>query len=407
MTQRLPEQSLPRSLGLRRMQPRDSHEPNRTSSPLELFFDLVFVIAVSVSSAQLHEVESGEHFSGLWAYLLVFFAIWWAWMNFTWFATSFAVDDWLYRLMTFVQMAGILILAAGVEEIMVEGELGISVLGYIIMRIALVGQWLRAAWSSPANRRAALTYAGGIVCVQILWAVLVYLPEDVNILVIPVLIVAEISVPILAEWRRNLPWHPHHIAERFGLFTIILLGESLLASAQAIFDALAAGDEAIGLIELGTVAFGVTCGLWWIYFSRPAHGMIGKSLRHSLTFGYSHYFIFAAAGAFSAGIEVAIDNVTDETTLEAAAAAATTTVPVAVFILGVWVILIRPTLPLWANVALPLLAVLTGLSAFGPYSLPVALTLVVLAVVVVHVTRRSGENEGSEEEGATAGSSGG
>lgn len=75
------------NLGLRAMRPRDPDEPHRAASPLELFFDLVFVVAVSLSSAALHHSESGGHVgAGVGSYLLVFFGIWWAWMNFTWFA---------------------------------------------------------------------------------------------------------------------------------------------------------------------------------------------------------------------------------------------------------------------------------------------------------------------------------
>ena len=78
--------------------------------------------------------------------------IWWAWINFTWFATSFDTDDWLYRVMTFVQMAGVLVLAAGVHGVMTDGDFRIPVAGYVVMRLALVGQWLRVAVSSPRYR---------------------------------------------------------------------------------------------------------------------------------------------------------------------------------------------------------------------------------------------------------------
>src|SRR2546429_9727277 len=101
---------------LAQMRPRDPHEAGRVASSLELFFDLVFVIAVSAAGAQLHHALSDKHIAdGLVSFAMVFFGIWWAWMNFTWFATSFATDDWLYRLLTIVQMSGVLVLAAGIE----------------------------------------------------------------------------------------------------------------------------------------------------------------------------------------------------------------------------------------------------------------------------------------------------
>src|SRR6187431_651600 len=128
------------------MRPRDPSEPGRSASPLELFFDLVFVVAVSIAASNLHHALSAEHFwDGVTSYLLVFFAIWWAWMNFTWFATSFATDDWLYRLLTVVQMAGVLVLAAGIQPAFDDANFAVLVYGYVVMRVAMVLQWLRAS----------------------------------------------------------------------------------------------------------------------------------------------------------------------------------------------------------------------------------------------------------------------
>ena len=111
------------------MRPRDPHEPGRAASSLELFFDLVFVVAVSIAAVQLHHALTEAHVAeGALSYAMVFFAIWWAWMNFTWFATSFATDDWLYRVLTIVQMAGVLVLAAGIEAAFVEHDFTVVIL---------------------------------------------------------------------------------------------------------------------------------------------------------------------------------------------------------------------------------------------------------------------------------------
>ena len=97
------------------MTARSPHEPHRASTPLELFFDLVFVVAIAQAASGLHHAIAEAHaLAGLVGYLMVFFAIWWAWMNFTWFASAYDCDDVPYRLAVFVQIAGALILAAGV-----------------------------------------------------------------------------------------------------------------------------------------------------------------------------------------------------------------------------------------------------------------------------------------------------
>ena len=90
-----------------RMAARTPDEAHRASTPLELFFDLVFVIAVGRAAAGLHEGLSEGRFTVIWGFLLVFFAIWWAWMNFTWFASAYDTDDVPYRLAVFVIMTGV------------------------------------------------------------------------------------------------------------------------------------------------------------------------------------------------------------------------------------------------------------------------------------------------------------
>src|ERR1044072_904571 len=98
-----------------RMAARDLTEPHRVSSPLELLFDLTFVAAASQIVGRLaHATEQGHGLEAVGPFLIVFFAIWWAWMNFTWFASAYDTDDVPYRVMTLLQMAGVLVLAAGV-----------------------------------------------------------------------------------------------------------------------------------------------------------------------------------------------------------------------------------------------------------------------------------------------------
>ena len=86
---------------------RDPDEAHRSSTPLELLFDLCFVVAVAQAAGALHhDLSAGEIGHGLVSYLVVFFTIWWPWMNFTWFASAYDTDDVAYRLLTFVQIAG-------------------------------------------------------------------------------------------------------------------------------------------------------------------------------------------------------------------------------------------------------------------------------------------------------------
>lgn len=375
------------TIGLRRMVPRDPDQRHRAASPLELLFDLVFVVAVGFAATNLHEIEVEGHVtSAVLSYGLVFFSIWWAWMNFTWFATSFDTDDWLYRVMTFVQMAGVLVLAAGVHAAMVENDFTIGIIGYVVMRLALVGQWIRAAASSTRFRRTATRHAVGITVVQLLWVVSLALPDDVWSYAAPFLVLAELSVPVWAQTSTGTaPWHTRHLAERFSLFTLIVLGEGLVASAGAVIDALAHTEHLGALLALAGCGLVITVGMWWIYFSREQHAHI-RSLPTALVFGYGHYLVFAAAGALPAGIEVAVSADAGHVELSSASVAATVAVPVAVFVLSIWALAIRPSLSARANVVVVVLTLVVLASIVVPaVSLPVTALAVAAVVVTLEV----------------------
>ncbi|GAA1422595.1 low temperature requirement protein A [Agrococcus citreus] len=372
---------------LLQMRPRDPEEAGRSATPLELFFDLVFVVAVSIASVNLHHaLGEGHVVEGLLVYGVIFFGIWWAWINSTWFATSFATDDWLYRLLTFVQMGGVLVLAAGVAPAFEEQDFSLLIFSYVVMRVAMVAQWLRASRWAGESRRATQLYAVGISAVQALWLLSLLLPEPVSFIAIGVLILAELAVPIVAERQGETPWHPHHLTERFGLFTLILLGESLLASANAVIVAIEEVDELGPLLWIATLALVVTCALWWIYFWSPHHRLItdyASSVRH----GYAHFFVFAAAGALSAGIEVEIDVLTETSALDPLTASFTVTVPIAVFVMGIWGIALRHQRDRVVNTVVPLGALLVLLDPLLPF--PVAVSAIILAIVVLVLVVRA------------------
>lgn len=362
------------------MRARDPDESDRTASTLELFFDLVFVIAVSVAALELHhQLSEGHILNGLLSYGIVFFGIWWAWMNFTWFATSFDTDDWLYRILTIVQMSGVLVLAAGIPLAFQKQNFTVLILAYVVMRLALVAQWIRAAHAIGKENPAPLIYACGVAGVQILWLAALALPPGTFQIAIPVLIIAEITVPLIAETAGRTSWHAEHITERYGLFTLILLGESLLAAANAIIAALHTGGMIGELIEVAALSLLVTAALWWIYFWPPHQTVIG-GLPSSLAYGYGHYFIFAAAGAFSAGIGVQINLLSGHSALHNPWASFTYTVPIAVFVIGVWLVAIRPNADRIVNCVVPLGALLVVADPLFPG--PIIVTAVILAAIV-------------------------
>lgn len=375
---------------------RDPHEAGRTASSLELFFDLVFVVAVSLASQNLHHFESEDHFStAILRFGMVFFAVWWAWMGFTWFASSFGHDDWLYRCLSLVQMAGALIFAAGVPRAMNDLDFSVAVGGYVVMRLAMACNWLRVAHDSEESREIGQRYAGGIVVAQACWVGFLFLPDSIRLPAFFILAALDMAVPLFAESQRPVTWHGHHIAERYGLFTIIVLGESILASATAIVHALDEATHYGSLIVLAITAFVIVACMWWVYFAFPQGDRL-TSNRRAFLWGYGHYFIFAAAAAYSAGIEVAIDFDTHHTGLAAAKAALTTCVPVALFVLMTWLLLVRGQASSRVNVAMVGVSIGAVIAAFLPYSLQIVALLMVVLVVVLGL-ESAGSHSGYEQ----------
>jgi low temperature requirement protein LtrA len=319
------------------MHGRDPDEPHRTSTPLELFFDLCFVVAVSAASAGLHKALAGGHVAdGALGFLVVFFGIWWPWVNFTWFASAYDSDDVIYRLLTFVQMAGVLVVAAGVPSAF-ESDFRVTVAGYVIMRLALVALWLRAAAEDPAGRTTALRFARGIVLLQVLWVLRIPIPAPIGIVLFIALGVAELLVPVWAE-RSGRPtrWHAEHIAERYGLFTIIVLGECLLATSTAIQTALADGGLSIALLGVAIGGLLLVLAGWWAYFKHSTHiAERRESPAYAFAWGYGHVVVFASAAALGAGLQVAVDETHGRIALDPVLAAMTVAVPVSIYLLAV------------------------------------------------------------------------
>ncbi|MYX73290.1 low temperature requirement protein A [Streptomyces sp. SID3915] len=316
------------------MRGRDPGEEHRASTPLELLFDLTFVVAVSQAARQLHHaLAEGYIGSGVASYAAVFFAIWWAWMNFTWFASAYDTDDVPYRLLTLVQMAGVLVLAAGVGSVFEDGDFAVVVVGYVVMRLAMITQWLRAAAAHREGRAGALRYASGVAVVQLGWIARLWAPPGAWAwTTFLVLVAAELAVPAWAEaGSRRTPWHPGHIAERYGLFTIIVLGEVILASFTAIQSAVTGRGLSASVLLTALGGLLLVFGLWWIYFTGSDAVLL--TLRTALTWGYGHYVVFAALAAIGAGTEAALAASEHHAHLSIRAAGLAVAIPVALVLL--------------------------------------------------------------------------
>ncbi|MET9341279.1 low temperature requirement protein A [Nonomuraea sp. NPDC003804] len=375
---------------LRSMRGRATDEPHRVATPLELFFDLFFVVAVSFAVSELaHALSAGHLGEALTGYVTAFFAIWWAWMNFTWFASAYDTDDWVYRVMTLVQMSGVLVLAAGVPAAFERHDYRIVWFGYLIMRAAMACQWLRAAAGDRPHRRAARRYALGISLAMVYWAVLFVTPATLVLPVFALGVVIELAVPVWGERGTRTSWHPHHIAERYGLFTIIMMGENVLGATVSVQNALSHEGAKPSLIVVAAAALVIVFSLWWIYFEPETHEILTSS-KAALRWGYGHYVIFASVGAVGGGIEVMVAYVTGESALTRTQAGLAMAVPVAIFLIAVWALHIRPHRYGRADSAAFLLAaVLVLLAAATPVAVPLIAAVTAGLVAATSLIRRA------------------
>jgi low temperature requirement protein LtrA len=373
------------------LSPRDPHEEHRVSTPLELLTDLCFVVAVAQASAGLHHAIAGDHIShGLIGFGIAFFAIWWTWLNFSWFASAYDNDDVVYRLLTILQIIGVLVLAAGVPGFF-SGDFLLPVTGYVIMRIALVIQWLRASRGDTRTRRTCHRYALGLVVVQLLWVGLLAVPHAYQLFLFPLLALLDLGVPVWAERTGETPWHPEHIAERYALFFIIVLGESILAVSLAIQAAWTDLAHAFGALVVLVGGVLIVFGMWWLYFARDASVVLERARSEGTKFeyvwGFGHYFIFASGAAVGAGLALRAEYWTHPEEIPRLASAAAVTVPIAVLMAALYLIQLRQHDPS-RRAGLPFLIAIALVLVCTFSALPELLAGLVLAALLVTELRQ-------------------
>lgn len=332
---------------VRRMSGRDPDEEHRAATPLELLFDLTFVIAFGIAANEFAHMLAENHVAaGILAFSFATFAVCWAWINFSWFASAYDTDDWVYRVMTMVQMVGVVIMALGFPPMFASIEHGdhvdnrVLVLGYVIMRIALVGQWLRAAKQDPERRAACLTYALWVTMAQLGWiaALILDTSASVTMVVVVILIAIEATGPVLAEKRARTPWHAHHIAERYGLLTIIALGEGVVGTVASLSAVVSAQGWSFDAAFVVVAGIGLTFGMWWSYFVLPQAELLRAHPERSWAFGYLPIVMFGAIVATGAGLHAAAYYIEHHSKLGSAGTVLTVALPVGLYIASIYLI---------------------------------------------------------------------
>lgn len=240
-----------------------SSEGERHATWLELFYDLVFVAAVIQLSENLSRDLSA---SGFIRFLVLFVPVWWAWIGAAFFATRFDSDDTAHRLLTMLQMIAVAAMTANIHAGLGSSSAGFA-MSYAIVRLLLVAEYIRAGKNIPEARPLTGRYSKGFALAALVWLASAFVPIPIRFILWAVGFFIDFGTPISAgQLHSRLAPHESHLPERFGLFTLIVLGETVAGAVSGVsgyrWNMSSAVTAALGLCT----AF----GLWWIYFDSVA-----------------------------------------------------------------------------------------------------------------------------------------
>ncbi|WP_414581356.1 low temperature requirement protein A [Scytonema sp. PCC 10023] len=237
----------------------EDSEEERRATWLELFYDLVFVVAVSQLAHYLHDHVS---LSGVLGFVALFIPVWWSWIGTTFYANRFDSDDVTHRLLTALQMLAIAALAVNVHHGLGETCTGFA-LSYALGRAVLVVEYIRAGQHIPKARPLTNRFATGFAIAAILWTISAFVPSPWRFVFWALGLIIDFATPLSArKLMLELPPHSSHLPERFGLFTIIVLGEAIVAVVDGVSEQTWDVLTVIGAVFGLCIAF----SLWWVYF---------------------------------------------------------------------------------------------------------------------------------------------
>jgi low temperature requirement protein LtrA len=291
-----------------------NQDANRSATRLELFFDLAFVLFVARCADILAEDETwtgGLRFAALLA------VGWWAWASSTLYANRFDTDDAVFRLLTLTGMAGVVAMAASVDKLDETTSLWFA-LAYVALRLVLIAGYLRAWRHVPDARRTIRPYLVAHVAGAAVWLISLAVPTPGRYWLWGAGVAVDLLGPtVAARLKDGIPLHTEHLPERFGLFVILVLGESVAAVVAGVHD----GGWKPGVVTSAVLAFLIGAALWWSYFDLSGGAAKRRLLQegHDRTrqgvhdfYVYAHLPIAVSLAAVAVGLEHAVLHGADD-----------------------------------------------------------------------------------------------
>ncbi|MEA2575284.1 MAG: hypothetical protein QOH93_2582 [Chloroflexia bacterium] len=264
---------------------------------LELFYDLVFVVVV----AQLaHELATNVTWNGVLAFLLLFIPVWWVWIGATFYNDRFDTDDIGQRAYTFLQILAVAALALNIHDGIGKASQGFA-LAYAAARLLIIFMWVRGGFYNPVARPLTNRYAAGFSVSLALWVLSIFVDPPWRFMLWGIGLLFDLLTPLgTLHIQRRLPsYSTSHLPERFGLFTIIVLGESVAGTVRGAAEGLAL---ALQTVVAGVLGLAMAFALWWLYFDNVMDRPVRRGLFSFAGRTYLHLPLLMGITAIGAGV---------------------------------------------------------------------------------------------------------
>ena len=279
----------------------DDEAAERHATWTELFYDLVFVVAVAQLALRLLDHLT---WSGGFEFVGYFVPVWWAWAGYTFYADRYDTDDLGQRVLAVVQMGAVVAMAASLAGDDGNASLAFGA-SYLASRAVLVAMYVRARRHVPETRELVTGYIRGFSLEGAFWLASLFVPEPTRYWLWGIELVISFATPyVMRKIQAKVPLDVAHLPERFGLFTILVLGESMAAVVAAISHE----EWSLKLILAGGLAVSIATGLWWVYFDNLQGSVVRRSAEQKKAWRptvwiYAHLPLVIALTAAGVGLE--------------------------------------------------------------------------------------------------------
>jgi low temperature requirement protein LtrA len=280
----------------------EKREEERHASWHELFFDLIFVLAVARVA---HSLSHDLTYAGAIRYVMLFAPIWWTWVGYTFYADRFETSDLSYRFMMFLGMLSVAALSINIGGAFSDGSFHFT-LAYVAVRAVLIALYLRAYYHIPLARELCGRYIAGFTAGAAIWLYSGFISPPQKYYLWAAGLLIELITPIVTSRAvKRAPYDASHVLERFGLFTLIVIGEAVLTAVMALADT----TWNINNTLIAITGFAACTAIWWIYYEFVETSGLKLGWRLSgQTYVYAHFPLVLGIAAVGVGTQHAVSE---------------------------------------------------------------------------------------------------